>query len=144
VDILKMGWAILALLFGATFSAQADSPSDYAFVFLNSDQDQQEECVLREKGWRVINNPITISGKRINESECLVALDKKLFSRTFQMCSLVGSNSANTSGSSCDFSTAIHGEIVEFSSGSGIFKIDRRMPASASCMWACKLQPGKK
>lgn len=143
MTVFKKLLAVLALLLCVSAAVQAEAPSDYAFMILESDQDKKEDCTLREKGWVLLENPILIEGKRLDES-CYVKLDAKSFSKKFQMCSLVGNGASNTAISDCNFSTADSGRTVEFIANPGWIRFRSDLPATASCMWACKRQIAKK
>jgi len=50
----------------------------YAYLILRSDQDGQSDCVMREKGYARLKNPILIAGKSYNEDQCTVAMSVTL------------------------------------------------------------------
>jgi len=141
---LKQTLASIAIVASTLTAAQAESPNDYAYLILKSDQDEQSDCVMREKGYASRKNPIVIAGKSYFEDQCTVAMSAKDFAKQFQMCSLVAMDTQNASGAQCEFSTASHGEVIEFTSGAGIFKIRGDLPAEVRCIFACKLQSAKK
>lgn len=141
---LKQTLALIAIAASTLTGAHAESPNDYAYLILRSDQDGQSDCVMREKGHARLKNPILIAGKSYNEDQCTVAMSAKDFAKQFQMCTLTAMDTQNASGAECDFSTANHGEVIEFTSGAGIFKIRGDMPAEVRCVFACKLQSAKK
>jgi hypothetical protein len=130
---------LIALVICTSQLSFAESPADFAFVFLDSDQDNKVECTLRERGWAVIKNPIMVAGKRIgDENDCVVEMPITKFKTMFQMCSLVGFNANNTLAQSCEFNTTRE-DSVEFASDPGFIRIRRDLPATNHCVWACKL-----
>lgn len=75
---LKQTLALIAIAASTLTGAHAESPNDYAYLILRSDQDGQSDCVMREKGYARLKNPILIAGKSYNEDQCTVAMSASL------------------------------------------------------------------
>lgn len=63
-----------------------------------------EECILKEVGYVILNDPLIIPGKRWGSgsmSGCKVEIAKKQFDQQFKFCFLSGISITGGSGGSC-------------------------------------------